>query len=57
MSVAVNLEDLTWRFNVFQTPSGILELLKALIFSKDIKQPEIFDNTAKELVSARVMIF
>ncbi|XP_057734506.1 protein SIEVE ELEMENT OCCLUSION B-like [Arachis stenosperma] len=45
------LNDFTWRLNVFQTPSGILELLKALIFPKDFKQLDIiFDATTKKLV-------
>ncbi|XP_061360625.1 protein SIEVE ELEMENT OCCLUSION B-like, partial [Gastrolobium bilobum] len=50
-----SIEDLTWRFTVFQTYSGILELLKALIFPRDIKQLEIFDNTAQELVNHEVL--
>ncbi|MED6158359.1 hypothetical protein PIB30_032114 [Stylosanthes scabra] len=45
------LEDITWRLTVFQTPSGILELLRALILPKDIKQLDIFDGTTKQLVN------
>ncbi|MED6139880.1 hypothetical protein PIB30_088088 [Stylosanthes scabra] len=45
------LEDITWRLTVFQTPSGILELLRALILPKDIKQLDIFDSTTKQLVN------
>ncbi|MED6143720.1 hypothetical protein PIB30_008667 [Stylosanthes scabra] len=45
------LEDLIWRSDAFRIPSGILELLKALIFPKEVKQLEIVDGTTKELVN------
>ncbi|MED6143718.1 hypothetical protein PIB30_008666 [Stylosanthes scabra] len=44
------LEDLTWRFDAFRIPSGIVELLKALIFPKDVTHFEIINCSTKELV-------
>ncbi|KAL4357258.1 hypothetical protein HN51_028565 [Arachis hypogaea] len=44
-------KDLSWRFDAFRIPSGILELLKSLIFSKDVTQLEIINSTTKELVT------
>ncbi|KAI9119466.1 hypothetical protein K1719_009342 [Acacia pycnantha] len=46
-------EDQTWRLNVINSPSGIVDLLKALIFSLDINELEIFENTI--LVSKDVL--
>ncbi|MED6174774.1 hypothetical protein PIB30_072187 [Stylosanthes scabra] len=44
--------DSTWRKSTFQIPSGILELLKALICPRDVDRFEIIaSNTTKELVS------
>ncbi|MED6143732.1 hypothetical protein PIB30_008679 [Stylosanthes scabra] len=45
------LEDSIWRFDAFRIPSGIVELLKALIFPKDVKQLDIVNNTTTELVN------
>ncbi|MED6197498.1 hypothetical protein PIB30_057005 [Stylosanthes scabra] len=45
------LEDSIWRFDVFRIPSGIVELLKALIFPKDVKQLDIVNNITNELVT------
>ncbi|XP_054822694.1 protein SIEVE ELEMENT OCCLUSION B-like [Prosopis cineraria] len=41
--------DLTWRLEVINSPSGILQLLKALIFHEDtqVQQLEIFEYTSE----------
>ncbi|MED6174775.1 hypothetical protein PIB30_072188 [Stylosanthes scabra] len=47
------LQDLIWRFNALQKPSGISQLLKALIYPKDVDQFEIIANndTTERLVT------
>ncbi|KAI9119494.1 hypothetical protein K1719_009370 [Acacia pycnantha] len=47
--------DLTWRRSVLNCPSGIVNLLKAFIFSLDITELEIFDNTTHQVVTNDVL--
>ncbi|MED6158358.1 hypothetical protein PIB30_032113 [Stylosanthes scabra] len=48
-------EDLIWRFKALQSPTGIVELLRALIFPKDTKQLDIIDNSTQLLVDLEVL--
>ncbi|KAI9119528.1 hypothetical protein K1719_009404 [Acacia pycnantha] len=43
------------RWIMFNSPSGIVDLLKALIFSLKITELEIFDNTTHQVVSNDVL--
>ncbi|MED6227249.1 hypothetical protein PIB30_111657, partial [Stylosanthes scabra] len=49
------IRDLTWRRNVFGAPSGIVQLIKALVFPRDSNQLEIWDNTSQDWVSTNVI--
>ncbi|XP_028762365.1 protein SIEVE ELEMENT OCCLUSION B-like [Neltuma alba] len=48
-------KDQAWREDVFKSPSGIVDLLRALIFSREITELEIFDNTTQKVVSNDVL--
>ncbi|XP_054820694.1 protein SIEVE ELEMENT OCCLUSION B-like [Prosopis cineraria] len=47
--------DRTWRSRVLLSPSGIVELLRALIFPRETVELEIFDNTLQQVVSNDVL--
>ncbi|XP_028784191.1 protein SIEVE ELEMENT OCCLUSION B-like [Neltuma alba] len=47
--------DRKWREEVFMSPSGTVDLLRTLIFSKEITELEIFDNTTQEVVRNNVL--
>ncbi|XP_028784195.1 protein SIEVE ELEMENT OCCLUSION B-like [Neltuma alba] len=47
--------DRNWREDVFKSPSGIVDLLTALIFAEEITELEIFDNTTQQVVSNDVL--
>ncbi|KAL4287806.1 protein SIEVE ELEMENT OCCLUSION B [Arachis ipaensis] len=51
-------QDLSWRFDAFRIPSGIWPLLKALIYSKNVDQPDkiIANNATKELLTLDELI-
>ncbi|MED6143716.1 hypothetical protein PIB30_008664 [Stylosanthes scabra] len=49
------IRDLTWRRNVFGAPSGIVQLIKALVFPRDSNELEIWDNTSQDWVDLGVL--
>ncbi|KAI4317945.1 hypothetical protein L6164_025766 [Bauhinia variegata] len=49
------LKDYKWRLSVFQNPSGVLELLKTLIYPRHYTPLNIYDDHSKSVVPLDVL--